>query len=136
MRLAFLKPVVILTIILIVLLAYPIYALFPDTRAEIFAAWGIGLLNVVLGLLTIELTLEKENYVFMAAFFGGMGIRVFLILFSFAVLLSMEFDKVVLTFFLMGFYFVYLIIEMRYLIRVLSKQKGQKAPKYVYQRTR
>ena len=124
MRLRFLKPVLILTIVLVVLLAYPLYAWLVETRGAVFAAWGMGLGNAVLGMLAIELALGKDTAVFMAAFFGGMALRVFLILFVFALLLSEGFHAMTLTFFLMGFYFTYVIIEIRYLVKVLSASRG------------
>lgn len=127
MRLGFLKPVVLLTLVLVALLAYPIYAWLWDSFDAILAAWIIVLVNTVIGLLIIELTLNKDNFIFMAAFFGGMGIRVFLTLMALALLLSSGYDGMVLTFFLMGLYFTYLVVEIRYLISVLSRYKGQKA---------
>ncbi len=129
MRLRFLKPVLILTLVFAAVLAYPLIAWFPETRGAIYAAWTIALVNTVIGMAIIEWTLDKENFVFMAAFFGGMGVRVMLTLMIFAFLLSEGFDDQTLTFFLMGFYFAYLILEIRFLVRVMSRQKGQKARK-------
>ena len=62
----------------------------------------------------------------MAAFFGGMAVRVFLILFVFALLLTQGFHAMTLTFFLMGCYFAYMGIEIHYLIKVLSLQRAQR----------
>lgn len=124
MRLRFLKPVLILTLILAALLAWPIIEWLSEVRNAVIAAWIMGLGNTVLGMLAIELTLQKSTAVFMASFFGGMGIRVFLILFVFAFLLSEGYDAKTLTFFLMGFYFAYVIIEIRYLVRALSQRRG------------
>jgi hypothetical protein len=123
MRLRFLKPVLTLTLILAALLAWPIIDWFSEVWNAVIAAWAIGLGNTLLGMLAIEVTLQKSTAVFMAVFFGGMGIRVFLILLVFAFLLSEGFDAMTLTFFLMGFYFAYVVIEVRYLVRVLSKRR-------------
>ncbi len=124
MRLRFLKPVLILTLILAALMAWPMIAWLTEVRGAVIAAWAMGFGNAVIGMLSIELTLPKSTAVFMASFFGGMAIRVFLILFVFAFLLSEGFDAMTLTFFLMGFYFAYVIIEIRYLVRVLSRRRG------------
>lgn len=127
MRLRFLKPVLILTIVLAVLLAYPLTAWLADVRASVIAAAVMALANTVIGMFIIELTLDKPNFIFMASFFGGMGLRIFLILFVFALLLTQGFHAMSLTFFLMGFYFAYMAIEIRYLIKVMSRLKGRRA---------
>lgn len=124
MRLRFVKPVLILTLILALLLAWPLIAWFEETRDAVFAAWGMGLGNALLGLVSIELTLQRDNAVFMASFFGGMAIRIFLVLFTFAFFLMEGYDAMTLTFFLMGFYFAYMVLEIRYVVRVLSKRRG------------
>lgn len=127
MRLRFLKPVLILTIILAALLIYPMSVWLVDVRPAVIAAGIIAFVNAIIGMVIIELTLDKPNFVFMAAFFGGMGLRIFLILFAFALLLTQEYHAMTLTFFLMGFYFTYMVIEIRFVIKVLSRYKGQKA---------
>ncbi|MGE3800062.1 MAG: hypothetical protein AB7H80_03505 [Candidatus Kapaibacterium sp.] len=125
MSLRFLKPVLILTLILAALLAYPVIAWFPDTRSAIYAAWGIALANSLIGMTIIQFTLDKENFIFMASFFGGMGLRIMITLMVFAFLLSEDFDAKTLTFFMLGLYFVYLIQEIHFLVKTMSKQKGQ-----------
>lgn len=127
MRLRFLKPVLVLTIVLAALLAYPLSVWLVDVRPAVIAAALIAVANAVIGMVIVELTLDKPNFVFMAAFFGGMGLRVFLILFVFALLLTQGYHAMTLTFFLMGFYFAYMIIEIRFVVKVLSRFKGQKA---------
>lgn len=129
MRLKFLKPLLILTGILAVLLAWPLSTWLVETRSAVFAAGAVAFCNTLLGLIIIELTIDKSNVVFMAAFFGGMGIRVFLVLFAFALLVSMGFHAMTLTFFLMGLYFAYLSIEIYYLVQEISRYK-QKNGKY------
>ncbi len=124
MRLQFLKPVLYLTIAFAILLAYPLIAWLDESQGAVLAAWGMGFGNGVIGLLTIQLTLNKDTAVFMSAFFGGMAVRVFLILLVFAFLLSEGFDAMTLTFFLMGFYFSYVVIEIRYLVTALSRKRG------------
>ena len=124
MRLRFLKPVLLLTVVIGLLLAWPLYAWLGDIRVEVFAAWAIGCGNAIIGLLIIEWTLEKESTTFMAAFFGGMAIRVVLTLGIYALLLRAGFDPRGLTFFMMGLYFVYVVVEIRYMIAVLSRQSA------------
>lgn len=124
MRLRFLKPILILTLILAALLAWPLIAWLEQIRTEVFAAWGVGLGNAVIGLLIIELTLLKDSTTFMAAYFGGMAIRIVLTLALYALMLTNGFDPKGLTFFMMGFYFVYVVIEIRFMISVLSQQKA------------
>ncbi len=129
MRLKFLKPLLILTVILAALLAWPLSAGLVEARTAVYAAAAIAFGNTLIGLFIIEIAIDKPNAVFMVAFFGGMAIRIFLILAVFAILLSQGVDKMTLTFFLMGFYFAYLGIEIFYLIKGLSRLK-QKNGKY------
>lgn len=126
MRLRFLKPVLILSIILAALLAYPLSVWLVDVRPAVIAAAIMALANAIIGMVIIELTLDKPNFVFMAAFFGGMGLRIFLILFVFAFLLTQNYHAMTLTFFLMGFYFAFMVIEIRFMVKVLSRHKGQR----------
>jgi hypothetical protein len=134
MRFRFLRSIAILTGILVVLLAYPVYAWLPDKLNVILAAWAIAFVNILIGLIIVELTYKKANGVFMAAFFGGMAVRAGMTLVVYAILLSLDFDSMVLTFFMMGFYFAYMILEIRFLIKVLSAHRGYKSP--APQRTR
>lgn len=129
MSLRFLKPVLITTLILAALLAYPVIAWFPETRDAIYAAGSIALINAIIGMGIIEWTLDKENFVFMAAFFGGMGARVMIILLVFAFLLTEGFDALTLTFFLFGLYIIYMVIEIHFLVKIMSQHKGQKVRK-------
>ena len=124
MRFRFPKPVLILAGILAALLAYPVIAWFDDTRSAIYAAGAMAFINAVVGLWIIEWSIDKENFVFMAAYFGGMGARVLIMLLVFAYLLTEEFDPQTLTFFLLGFYFVFLIQEIVFLVKVMSKHVG------------
>ena len=124
MRIRFLKPVLILTLVLGLLAAYPLYEWLADVRGAFLAGWVIGLVNTILGIAIIEIALERDNAIFMASFFGGMAVRVFMILLVFAFLLTEDFDAMTLTFSMMGFYFAYVIIEIRYLVTALSKKKG------------
>lgn len=128
MRFRFLRSIAILTGVLILLLAYPVYAWLPDKLTVILAAWAIAFVNILLGLVIVELTYKKANGVFMASFFGGMAVRVGMTLIVYAILLSLDYDAMVLTFFLMGFYFAYMILEIRFLIKVLSAHRGYRSP--------
>ena len=127
MNLRFLKPVLILTVIVVAIAVWPLATFLSEFRSEAVAAGVIAVTNTVLGLLIIELTIDKPNFIFMSAFFGGMAVRVFLVLFVFALLLWQGFDGLTLTFFMMGLYFMYLTIEIRYLVRVLNKSKRYKS---------
>ncbi len=126
MRIRFLKPVLTLTLILGLLVAYPLYDWLADVRGAFIAGWVIGMVNTILGILVIELTIDRDNAIFMASFFGGMAVRVFMILLVFAFLLTEEFDAMTLTFSMMGFYFAYVVIEIRFLVTALSQQRGKR----------
>ena len=123
MRLRFLKSTLIVTLILAALLAYPLSTWLIDVRSAVIAAGVMALINTVGGLLVIELTFDKPNFIFMAAFFGGMAVRGFFTLFVFALLLTQGFHSMALTFSLLGFYIVYMTLEIRYLLKVSKSKK-------------
>lgn len=123
MRFKFLKPLAILTVVLAVLLLYPLMTWLVDVRPAVYAAWAMAFGNAFLGLVIIELVIDKDNTIFMTAFFGGMGIRAFIVLIIFGVLISEGYHAMTLTFFLMGLYFAYMGVEILYLVKEIAKLK-------------
>ena len=103
-------------------------AWFGETRSAVYAGAILAFVNAVIGMGIIEWTIDKENFVFMSAFFGGMAVRIMITLMVFAFMLTEGYHAQTLTFSLLGFYLVFLVQEIVFLVKVLSHHKGyQKA---------
>lgn len=103
------------------LAAYPL-ARFGTIEVIVAATTGaiISTINVLLGYLSIEYSLNKSYSTFLKAVLGGMGIRMLLMLAALLILIKMfEFHAVALTVSLLGFYVIYLTIEVIFIQRKL-----------------
>lgn len=110
----------------IIVLAYPLARL--GTRETIVASiWGAALstVNVLLGFLAIEYSFEKSYTTFMKAILGGMVARMAVLLGVMVVLiLVFRVDSVALIVSMMGFYLIYLVMEIQYIQKkVLVRNK-------------
>jgi len=110
-----------------VLLAFP---LFVYGTAEIITAIAVGAIlstaNVLLGYLAIEATFDKSTSTFFKAVLGGMGIRMLVMLGALGVLIGIvRMHAVALTASLLGFYAVYLVLEILFIQKKVSvKNQG------------
>ena len=123
MRFRFLKSVLLLTVVVAGALAYPtsVWAT-PEVADSIVAAGLIALVNVVVGCLVLEWGIDKAHGPFMYAVFGGMGIRMGLILAALTILLVSGYHALSLALALMGFYIMYTIIEIVYVLKELNRR--------------
>ena len=99
--------------------AYPL-AKFGSTEVILGVILGATLstVNVLLGYLAIEFSFDKSYTVFVRTVLGGMGIRLILMLGLLALLVSaFQVHAVALTFSLLGFYVVYLLLEVLFIQR-------------------
>ncbi len=99
------------------LAAYPLWKL---RSFEIVEAAAIGALlstaNVLAGYFAIEYSFEKSYTTFLKAMLGGMGIRMIFMLGALVVLIKVfDMHAVALTSFLLGFYIVYLVLEIMFI---------------------
>ena len=113
-----------------VLLAYPLARL--ATRETIVAAVsGVALstINVLLGYLAIEYSFEKSYTTFVKAILGGMVARMMFMLGAMvALILVFHVNAVALTVSMLGFYLVYLVMEVQYIQKkVLVRNQEQHA---------
>jgi hypothetical protein len=108
-------------------------AAYPLSRygsPEIITAAAVGALlstvNVLLGFFAIEYAFDKSYTVFLKAVLGGMGLRMLLLLGVMIVLiLVFHLHTVALTVSLLGFYLIYLILEILYIQKkVLLRNQG------------
>lgn len=123
MRFRFLRTILVMTIVVTLALIYPMYAwATPEVARAVLASGIIAFSNLILGYFSIELTIDKSTGVFMAAVFGGMGVRIMLILAAFAVLIMKGFHPTALVMSLMAFYVASMIAELTYVMRDLGRR--------------
>jgi hypothetical protein len=116
----------------IVLLGAAAVAAYPLVRfggSDIACAAGAGALlstlNVLAGFLTIEIAFGKSYTAFLKAVLGGMGVRMVLMLGALMLCITvLALHTVALTVSLLGFYVVYLVLEVLYLQKkVLARNR-------------
>ena len=99
--------------------AYPLVK-FGSTEVILGVILGATLstVNVLLGYLAIEFSFDKSYTVFVRTVLGGMGVRLILMLALLALLVStFQVHAMALTFSLLGFYVVYLLLEVLFIQR-------------------
>ena len=102
--------------------AYPLLK-YGSEEKVLGVALGAGLstLNVLLGYLAIEFSFEKSYTVFVRSVLGGMGLRLVLMLGLLAAVISLfRVHTLALTFSLLGFYVVFLLLEVLFIQRKVS----------------
>jgi hypothetical protein len=108
---------------MLVLLVAAVLAAYPLIRigsGGVVLAVCVGALlstvNVLAGFLTIEYSFEKSYTVFLKAVLGGMGMRMAVMLgFMLLLILVVRLETVPFIISLLGFYVVYLVLEILYL---------------------
>jgi len=115
-----------LCILSVILWAIIFFALDPGAtdRYSVFLAWIMVVTNTVVGYLLFEYALDKESAVFTKVVFGGLMVRLLLMMVLIAVVLVRHLAVVndfVLSFF--AFYCIYVIVE------ILGYQKKNKQKK-------
>lgn len=129
MRFKFCKSVLLLATVMALLLAYPLYAWSSaEVIRAVVASGVIALVNIIVGCITLDYTIDKSNQTFMIGVFGGMGIRMGLILLAVAILLLNGYHALSLTLSLMGFYVAFMIAEIIYATRELSRRNPKTRP--------
>jgi hypothetical protein len=120
----FLKTLLVVTVVLAVLLAYPVTAWMSDHQQHAVYASGImAFANVILGYFILAYGIDKPTSLFMISVFGGMGVRMALILGALAILLVNKYHPLVLSLSFMGFYVIFMIVDIQL---VLSEMRTRK----------
>lgn len=132
-RFRFLKSISIVTAALLIAVGIPLYFLGTvQVVKSTIASGSIALVNVLAGCMALEYSFDKSSKIFMIAVFGGMGVRMALILVAFAILLLNGYDPASLSLSLMGFYVVFMIAELTYLVRDMNKRNAAMGRKTKY----
>ncbi len=119
----FLKYAAIISLILIAAASYPIYKYATEIQIySIAAGYGISLLNAFIGYKLNTMAIGKPTNSFMILVFGGMGIRLLLVMLILLILLVYSsLDSMSLVGSVFFFYTVFIILEIYF----LQKLQGQ-----------
>ena len=94
------------------------------TFVSIFTALFLNLINLFAALLFYYLSINRSNQVFMLLNIGGMGVRVFFLLFGVMMsLIFLEIDKYAFIFIFLIFYSISIYIEIKYFYKVNQKPR-------------
>jgi branched-subunit amino acid ABC-type transport system permease component len=107
-----------------VVAAYPLFA-FASTEVirACIAGVAISLANVLAGYAAIEYSIDKSYTVFLKVVLGGMGVRMLAMLGALLILIKLfHFQAVPLVVSLMGFYILFLILEVMFMQKKMSKK--------------
>ena len=102
---------------LLILAGYTLFATSNQTISKsILIGDFLAFLNFILGLLFVSWGLSRPNKEFLASLFGGLLIRLSLLLILLtSTLIFLEINEIVFIFSLLFFYFLYVTIEIFYL---------------------
>lgn len=102
---------------LLILAGYTLFATSNQTISKsILIGDFLAFLNFILGLLFVSWGLSRPNKEFLASLFGGLLIRLSLLLILLtSTLIFLEINEISFIFSLLFFYFFYIIIEIIYL---------------------
>jgi hypothetical protein len=127
LRESFPAQVALVLIIGALLLGYPLAAWASRaTVVGVIAGAALSTLNVLLGYASIRYAFDKSYTTFLKAVLGGMGLRMVIMLGGLAgLIVGAGMEPVPLASSLLGFYAVYLIIEIMFIQRKVSaKNQG------------
>jgi len=104
--------------------AYPLIV-FASTEVAGACVAGavISLANVIAGYAAIEYSIDKSYTIFLRAVLGGMGVRMLVMLGVIMVLIKVfRFDAVALVVSLMGLYSLFLVLEVMFIQKKMTKK--------------
>lgn len=91
---------------------------------SIFTALFLNLINLFTALLFYYVSINRSNQVFMLLNIGGMGVRIFFLLFSVMMsLIFLEIDKYAFIFIFLIFYSISIYVEIEYFYKVNQKPR-------------
>jgi len=123
--LIFLKYAAIISLILIAAASYPVYKYASEIQIYSFAAgYGISLLNALIGYKLNTMAFGKPTKSFMVLVFGGMGIRLLIVmLILLIILVYSSLDSMSLVGSVFFFYTIFIILEIYFLQKLQGQAK-------------
>lgn len=111
----------------LIIISYVLYLsaiIDQRTFVSIFTALFLNLINLFAALLFYYLSINRSNQLFMLLNIGGMGVRVFFLLFGVMMsLIFLEIDKYAFIFIFLIFYITSMYAEIKYFNRVNQKPR-------------
>ncbi len=106
----------------LLLLAYPLTALGSgEVSIAVAAGAALSTVNVMLGYMAIRYSFDRSHTTFLKAVLGGMGLRLLFMLGAFtALIMGFGLNPVPLTVSLLGFYAVFMVLEIVYIQRRMT----------------
>lgn len=125
MRFTFLKTAALITAILALLLAYPMYAwIDSEMGTAILISGAIAISNVTVGVLILEYAFDKPTGLFMGIVFGSMiGRSVVVLIVFFVLLMTGTYHRASLALALMGFHVIFMVAEIAYVLKQFSRRR-------------
>jgi len=112
----FLRNVFIAWAVLCGIAAYPLSVSSSEHIRCFIAGAVLSTLNVLAGYLALAYSEGKSYTIFLKAVLGGMGVRMTLMIAALLILITLfDFESGPLVIFTMGFYAVYLVMELIYI---------------------
>jgi hypothetical protein len=104
------------------LLAYPLTVFTSgEVRTAVAAGAALSTVNVMLGYIAIRYSFDRSHTTFLKAVLGGMGLRLLFMLCAFtALIVGSGLHPVALTVSLLGFYAVFMVLEIVYIQRRMT----------------
>lgn len=114
--------VVVILLCALALLAYPLTAFASrEDRTAVAAGAALSTVNVMLGYWAIRYSFDRSHTTFLKAVLGGMGLRLLFMLGAFtAMITGFGLRPVPLTVSLLGFYAVFMVLEIVYIQRRMT----------------
>jgi hypothetical protein len=121
----FLKYAAIISIVIFAAAAYPVYKYASTVQIYSFAAgYGISLLNALIGYKLNTMAFARPTKSFMVLVFGGMGIRLLIVMMILLVILVYtNLDSMSLVASVFFFYTLFIILEIYFLQKLQSQAK-------------
>jgi cation transporter-like permease len=122
LRSNFPAQVAVVLVCALLFLAYPLTASASgEVRAAVAAGAALSTVNVMLGYMAIRYSFDRSHTTFLKAVLGGMGLRLLFMLGAFIALIAgFGMQPVALTVSLLGFYTVFMVLEIVYIQRRMT----------------
>ena len=120
----FLGQALVVVVVVGVASAYPLLMFFSnEVLVAALAGCLLSVLNALAGLLTVEYAFDKPSGTFMKVVLGSMGVRMIVLLGAFYLLIEVfGLHTTALTLFLLGFYIIFLTLEVLFIKRKIEMQ--------------
>ena len=121
---SFPRQIAVVVVLSVLLFGYPLFAFASaEVVRACIAGVSISVTNVMAGYAAIEYSIDKSYTVFLKAVLGGMGLRMLVMLGALVILIEVfHFQTMPLVFSLMGYYVLFLVLEILFMQKKMNKK--------------